>query len=108
MKTTPTLTVINEDRNRMAARLIIADQRAMFGDPAVVEQLLDDITNPDFDVLTAYRDDQVKAIILTKREFPETIAVHLLAVASTAQRTGLGRLLIGRCSTGLAAPASAC
>ncbi|MDR6573391.1 GNAT superfamily N-acetyltransferase [Curtobacterium sp. 320] len=74
-----------------------------FGDPEAIDNYVAAAEDGRHGSLLAVEDGVVVGVALTRRHFPESAELHLLAVHPTAHRRGVGRLLVERVAADLAA-----
>jgi ribosomal protein S18 acetylase RimI-like enzyme len=94
---------VEHRRDPGAVRRILESLPDWFGDPDAISTYVEDVTDEHLTSLTALEGDTVVGIALVNRHFPESAELHLIAVAPEARGRGIGRRLVTRITSDLAA-----
>ena len=87
---------ITEHRDGDAVRRILEALPEWFGIPEAIDSYAADAVDDSYGSLMAVDDGVPVGVLLTRRHFPESAEIHLMAVHPDVRGTGIGRLLVER------------
>lgn len=85
---------VEEGRDPTAVRRILEELPEWFGDPDAVNGYEADAGDAEFTSHLALSDGEVTGAALSMSHFPETAALHLIAVRPAVRGRGVGRRLV--------------
>lgn len=87
---------IIEHRDGDAVRRILEALPEWFGIPEAIDSYAADAVDGSYGSLMAIADGEPVGVLLTRRHFPESAEIHLMAVHPDVRGTGIGRRLVER------------
>ena len=87
---------ITEHRDGNAVRRILEALPEWFGIPEAIDSYAADAVDDSYGSLMAVADGEPVGVLLTRRHFPESAEIYLMAVHPDVRGTGIGRRLVER------------